>query len=502
MTTSNDNYEITDPNPAATIHSFRAFGYDVTAAIADLIDNSISAKAKEIRIHFHWDGEASYAYILDDGEGMSEPELKEAMRPGTTHPNTERAVTDFGRFGLGLKTASFSQCKILTVSSAKATTTPVQRNWNLDYVNDHNEWRLLKEAGPLAEKVLSKLGTKHPRPGTVVIWECMDRLIANQDVADKKAHLGFLKTLDRIAKHLAMVFHQFLSGPKPVKIYLNGDPIVAWDPFLTGEVSTQDLASDFLFLKDYCIRVTPYVLPHHSKISDAQYKLAEGPRGWPDMQGFYVYRNKRLLVAGDWLGLGYRKEEHYKLARIKVELPNTLDHEWQLDVKKCTAIPHPLVQSSLKRIAQLTRNRACEICRHRGKVIARKSDMKHVFVWQEKTRRGKQFFSINRDHPIVSRALKQPDKANVNALLRLTEETIPAEYIQQMQNEKPDSMSPPFETSTSPDLIRILEEVYWCLRKEDKSHKDTIAQLVCTEPFDRFPELIPMLEERLEKQKK
>ncbi len=499
MTTSTEEYEMADPNPAATIHAFRAFGYDVTSAIADLIDNSISAEAKRIEVYFHWDGEASYAYVLDNGRGMAEERVKEAMRPGTSHPDHQRDAADLGRFGLGLKTASFSQCKILTISSTDSSAAPVQKNWNLDYVNEHNAWRLLKGPGTVAQKVLAKLGTKHPRPGTVVVWESMDRLIAEQEVSDKDAHRRFLNTLDRIAKHLSMVFHQFLSGPSRIKILLNDEPIEAWDPFLSGEPATQEPASEIHFLRDHKIKVTPYILPHHSKITDKQYDLAQGPRGWADMQGFFVYRNKRLLVAGDWLGLGFRKEEHYKLARIKIELPNALDHEWQLDVKKCTAIPHPQVQSSLKRIALATRSRASEIYRHRGKVLARKSGARHIFVWQEKIRKSKRFFSINREHPMVMHAFEKKDRASINALLRLVEETIPAEYIQQLQNETPDSMSPPFETSSSPDLIRMLEELYECLRKAGKSHKDSISQLTFTEPFDKYPELIPSLEARLKK---
>jgi len=305
--------------------------------------------------------------------------------------------------------------------------------------------------------------------------------------------------LERISKHLSMVFHQFLAGPNRIRILLNEEPIEAWDPFLAGETATQEIAAEIHLLRGHKIKVTPYVLPHHSKITDAQYELTEGPRGWTDMQGFYVYRNRRLLVAGDWLGLGFRKEEHYKLARIKIELPNALDHEWQLDVKKCTAIPHPEVQASLKRIALATRSRASEIYRHRGKVLARKSPGHNVFVWQEKIRKGKRFFSINRSHPIVLRAFKDLDRQAVSALLRLVEETIPAEYIQQLQNEAPDSMSGPFETSSSPELIRMLEDLYTSLRKTGKAHKQCLTELAYIEPFNKYPELIPALEVRLRK---
>lgn len=499
MASFDEDYELADPNPAATIQAFRAFGYDVAAAVADLVDNSISAGAKRIDIHFEWDGADSYAYFLDNGRGMSGARLKEAMRAGTASPNAVRDISDLGRFGLGLKTASFSQCKVLTVSSTDASADPIQKNWDLDYVGQCNEWRLKRGPGPIAKTVLSKLGGKHPRPGTLVIWESMDRLIAEQDVGDAHAHGRFLKMLERVQKHLSMVFHLFLSGPSKIKITLNGDPIIAWDPFLSGESATQETPAELHYLKNHQIKVTPYVLPHHSKITDAQYLLAEGPRGWADMQGFYVYRNKRLLVAGDWLGLGIRKEEHYKLARIKIELPNALDQEWQLDVKKCTAIPHPQVQSRLKRIAQATRSRASEIYRHRGKALVRKAGGKHIFVWEQKVRRGKCSFSINREHPLVALALQKRDRGSISALLRLVEETIPAELIQQLQNEKPDSMSPPFETSASPDLIRMLEELYDALVSTGKTHRDALSQLAFTEPFNKYQELIPSLEARLKR---
>src|SRR5690349_3391180 len=124
------------PKPKSTLNSYRSFGYSVQTAIADIIDNSITARAKNIWINYVWDGSKSYLSILDDGLGMDLIELIDAMTPGSKNPQDNRESHDLGRFGLGLKTASFSQCRRLTVVSKKKDTILIKRCWDLDYVNE------------------------------------------------------------------------------------------------------------------------------------------------------------------------------------------------------------------------------------------------------------------------------------------------------------------------------------------------------------------------------
>ena len=103
------------PSPSALMESLRDIGYSMETAIADIIDNSITAKAKSINIRFSYNSGKHWLAIIDNGRGMSQSELYNAMRFGSSHPHAPRSADDLGRFGLGLKTATLSQCRILTV---------------------------------------------------------------------------------------------------------------------------------------------------------------------------------------------------------------------------------------------------------------------------------------------------------------------------------------------------------------------------------------------------
>jgi hypothetical protein len=225
------DFEIVEPGASAMMESLRAFGYSTPAAVADLIDNSITAKAANVWVNFFWDGPKSYVSILDDGCGMTEEELTGAMRAGSRSPLEGRSPTDLGRFGLGLKTASFSQCRQLTVSSKPRGLQRVTRRWDLDHVRDSNQWRLLKNPAKGSEDRLAVLdGLKH---GTVLLWENMDRVVLDTDVASDTDHSRFRGLIDAVEEHLGMVFHRFLTPS--FRIFINGMQtchlVRPWDPF-------------------------------------------------------------------------------------------------------------------------------------------------------------------------------------------------------------------------------------------------------------------------------
>lgn len=425
------DYDIAEPLASAMIHSLRAFGYDLATALADLIDNSIAASARNIYINFHWSGDKSTILLSDDGSGMSESELVSAMRPGSQSPLAERASNDLGRYGLGLKTASFSQAKRLTVGTLQNGAVAV-RCWDLDYVTQCGAWRLLKQGSPIFDQsALSHL--QGHQSGTVVFWETMDRVIPQgTDVDNDRAQQNFLHKAEQVKAHLALVFHRFLDrrhniGRTPLKIWINGNIVEAWDPFLQDEKATQLITEEIIRIGDTGLKVKPYILPHHSKISPETHKRAAGIKGWNAQQGFYVYRNRRLLVAGTWLGLGYQQEEHYKLARIQLDIPNNMDSEWEIDVKKSRATPPASIRDQLRNLATATRSKAAEVYRHRGARIKR-GTQEIVYIWEQKIRRGKVFYQINRKHPVVE-ALIHTNGEQMRALLHLIEETIPIATI-------------------------------------------------------------------------
>ena len=479
-----------EPDASSMIETFRAIGYSIETAVADIIDNSISADAKNVWINYDWKGEKTTIKIRDDGYGMNNEELIQAMRPGSKHPSEERSLKDLGRFGLGLKTASFSQTRKFSVISKRKNYQPVYWAWDLDYVNQTKSWELIRFT-PLANEIEN---LQEQESGTSVVWYCIDRLLRNTKEEDTKALGKFMEIMEGVKKHLEMVFHRFLEQGK-IKIWFQDRKIEAWDPFLRGENGIQPCAEEFLG-KDN-ITVKGYVLPHKSKISEQTFKKASGPKGWNEQQGFYIYRNERLLVAGNWLGM-FRKEEHYKLCRIMIDLPNTVDDKWQIDIKKSIARPPIKIQTQLKAYAKDVREHAVNVYRHKGKVLQRKyPSFKFTPVWVEKQRHGKRFYSINRKHPIISEIIEEPSKHNLNELIKFIEETVPVPLITIKESEEPESHGLPFESIEHELLIQKMEKHLKRLINSGKSHDEAKAVLLSIEPFDKYPHYIESLTEEL-----
>lgn len=211
--------EETPPKAGAMINTFRAFGYNLQTAVADIIDNSISAKAENIWIRYEWNGENSWVTITDDGQGMDKDGLVEAMTPGSKDPKDERDENDLGRFGLGLKTSSFSQCKALTVITKKENYQLIKRCWDLDFVNQTGKWNLLDY---LSNDFFKENLLNIPH-GTTVVWEKLDRLVGNSNVHNEAARKVFLQEFEEVEEHLSLVFHRFmekrnfLSGSMAIK---------------------------------------------------------------------------------------------------------------------------------------------------------------------------------------------------------------------------------------------------------------------------------------------
>lgn len=483
-------YETTPAIPEASsmIETFRAIGYSIEAAVADIIDNSISASAKNIWVNFEWKGSDTWLSIKDDGYGMKNDELVQAMRPGSKNPLDDRGTKDLGRFGLGLKTASFSQSRKLSVISRKENSNSVYWTWDLDFVNQTGKWDLIKYLpNEKFEKEISEI-----KSGTIVIWNDIDRLVKNFRPTDKNTLDKFLQIMEHVKKHLAMVFHRFIESGK-IKIYFQERLIAAWNPFLTNELATQSFPEEPL--QNGKVIVKGFVLPHKSKISDEKYKDAEGPNGWNEQQGFYIYRNERLLLAGDWLGM-FRKEEHYKLARIQVDLPNSLDAEWQIDIKKSIARPPLILRDQLKAYSGQVRIQAVEVYRHKGKNVKQLPGQKFVPLWTDHKRGDKWFYKINREHPLIEKireqAVKEPKKA-IESLIRFIEETIPVKSIYIKEAEEPEAQGKPFDGIDQEPIRKAMKQIYDKLVSEGKSGDQAKSILFNLEPFNHFPHFLEFI---------
>ena len=326
------------PSAQRLVKSLRDVGYEFATAIADLIDNSIEAKANTVWIDVVWDGESSYVTIADNGEGMSPQQLREAMRFGSER---EYEAEDLGKFGLGLKTASLSQCLKFTV----ATRQNVSRAdinaycWDVGHVSATNRWEILQvKAAELHDGVRQHL---KETTGTVVTWERLDRILGYKRPDGESARKQVHAMCRELEDHVAMVFHRFLSGEvrgKRLAIYVNENKVATWDPFARNEPNIKRLEVKTLRLEGHKgkgdIIVEPFVLPHQSRFSSAEaFNRASGPEKWNKQQGFYIYRADRMIQSGGWSGLR-ALDEHRKLSRIAISFNPKLDEEFKINVAK------------------------------------------------------------------------------------------------------------------------------------------------------------------------
>jgi hypothetical protein len=360
------------------MESLREIGYDLPSALADIVDNSIEANAKSIDIRFAFDGADSWVLIADDGVGMTGSTLGEAMRYGT-----ERAyeVGELGRFGLGLKTASLSQCRRLTVASrhGRERRRIEIRQWDLDHVAVSNRWEVLRlDTKSVPAALVDPLLR---RRGTVVLWEGLDRVLDYRLPSGAAARNGFAALADGVAAHLAMVFHRYLAGEvrgkRRVTIFVNGGQIDAWDPYARSEPNTRVLTAQVMTLKGGTgarrMVVRPYVLPTQERFSSAAaHARASGPQRWNRQQGFYFYRNDRLIQAGGWSRLR-TVDEHTKLARIAVDLPAGCDELFRVNVAKMRVSIPPSVREPLMAIASGVASEAGATYRRPGSSVRRPS---------------------------------------------------------------------------------------------------------------------------------
>jgi anti-sigma regulatory factor (Ser/Thr protein kinase) len=477
------------PEASSMIETFRAIGYNIETAVADIVDNSISANAKNIWINFEWKGAETWLSIKDDGTGMNNEELIQAMRPGSKNPLEDRSNKDLGRFGLGLKTASFSQSRKLTVISKKKEYSTIFWTWDLDYVRHTGNWHLidLMPSG-FSTKVLDDLPS-----GTLVIWNEIDRLVKHLKQDDSIDLDKFQIIMEQVKKHLAMVFHRFIDSKK-IRIFFQDSEIKSWNPFFLIDVeATKPFPEEPL--QNGKVILKGYVLPHKSKISEAEYKEAEGTKGWNEHQGFYIYRNERLLLAGDWLGM-FRKEEHYKLARIRIDLPNSVDADWQIDIKKSVARPPIMFRDKIRNYALKVRGQAVEVYRHKGITVQRTPGQQFVPLWLDHKRANKWYYKINRDHPLLGKikiqSKSEPEEA-IEMLLRFIEETIPTRSIFIKESEEPESQGKPFDGNDQNVIKSTMQVMFDNLIKSGKKPNEAKIIISNIEPFNLFPHFLEFI---------
>ncbi|MEX0382796.1 ATP-binding protein [Spiribacter sp. 1M153] len=409
------------PDAAALMTTARSFGsYDLAAALADLIDNSITADASDVAILFE-PGESDVTVrIRDNGVGMTREILIAAMRPASTNPDSARDPADLGRFGWGLKSASLSQARVLTVVTWRHGAINAAR-WDID---DIDGWAMEVMSGEEASGLLRR--PPETIGGTEVIWTKTDRLVADQD---NRVDDGLTQSIAQANQRLSLTFHRFLAGEGETRltVSVNGSRLKPRDPFLASHNATQTLDAEAIQVRDgQRISVKPYILPHYSKLTTEEQRELGGPEGMVRNQGFYVYRNRRLIIHGTWFRL-MPHSELSQLTRVRVDLPNALDAEWRITVDKSGAQLPPALRKRLREVVSKFSRRSSSAHRQKGVTI---DSSNRTPVWKRVARHGRISYLINRDHPLVERLLgssKAPEEAEI--VLSMIEQYLPSEHL-------------------------------------------------------------------------
>ncbi|KAB8287258.1 ATP-binding protein [Bifidobacterium avesanii] len=383
-----DEIELT-PEPGILIESLRDIGYSFESALADIIDNSITANASEINIMALPVDDSFRVSILDNGEGLDRNALLRAMRLGSSNPRDERANDDLGRFGLGLKTASFSQCRRLTVVSRQHGETSAF-TWDLDTVVRENSWSVLERTD--YDEIFGY--DTMPDTGTLVLWEKVDRLTGDNG----SGRVDYDRVISEAQDHLSLVFHRFLAkekGTKSLRISFNAHDLEPLDPFNMSNDATQASPEEVV-----CPGVTlrSFTLPHISTYSDRNEYERYGLRGgYLRNQGVYLYRAKRLIIFGTWFGLA-KKTALTQLTRVKIDIGTNQDETWKIDVKKVSAQMPEIVRKRVRALIQTIGAPSRKVYSRRG---ARLTSPDVYPVWTRSENGEKTTYGINMDHPLV-----------------------------------------------------------------------------------------------------
>jgi len=471
------------------MESLRAVGYSTSAGLADLVDNSIAASARHVVITFAGAPEPFVA-VVDDGEGMDHEALVKAMRYGSRDPRDARSGLDLGRFGLGLKTASLSQCRRMTVASLDKREGGIGvAVWDLDECERRQSWWLATPGvSAVPEEVLATL--ERQGGGTAVVWQKLDRMLEGSGIDSKRA---LDPIMDAAADHLALVFHRFVSGQiiPGFEITINGRPLPKLDPFLEGHTKGQVLHPESFDIEGHTVTVSPFVLPFPSRLQPSELERAGGRESLKTGHGFYIYRGGRLVVPGGWFRI-VPSDDLIRLARVRVDVPVELDHLWKVDIRKTVAEPPRALRPHLRRIVGQATTRSRRVYSHKG---TPQTEGERIALWaRHDLRDGAATWKLNRDHPVVRAALHEGvTRGDVTRLLELVEDLLPAHEIHlHISNDLPVGE----QREEDRDLDDLARQLVAAFADDPISLRKLLEKLHLMDPFNRAPEKARSIAER------
>lgn len=442
------------PNPRSHIKTLSRIGYNLNSAISDIVDNSITAQAKKISIEMDVINENGILVILDDGYGMTPETLVESMRIGCKDPSDERGEFDLGRFGSGMKMASFSQARKLTVISKSEHGQLHSATWDLDLVERDNAWKLIKHSLSETLYICQKFSVKIEHHGTAVVWENIGKY-SGYPSGELQTLIG--QDLAKLKNYIRLHFHKFMEGKRAVEFYFNIQKLEYFDPFLRSCSGYQEGPSQkFRVKRGGSIELKVHILPHESKLKDSDLEKLGGTDQITASQGLYVYRANRLIIAGGWFGLT-RLSQLGKLARVEVNVPTSLDSEWSTDVKKSSLeIPHK-VKTKLKQLIREPIKRSQKTYRYRGRL----EEANAYWKVNENVRDKSISYEISKENAELKSFLESLNKEQaikfIEYLKSLSEE-IPLHHIYERMSSAPNQID---QTEISyDDLLKGFQEIW------------------------------------------
>ena len=466
------NESVLNPEPGILIESLRDIGYSFNSALADIIDNSIAAGATEIVIDAVPEEDEFRVAIIDNGAGLDRDDLRQAMKLGSTDPRLERELTDLGRFGLGLKTASFSQCRRLTVVSRREGATSAF-TWDLDRVVESNEWRIQEHDRLDGISHVEELGES----GTLVLWESIDRLTDSREAGK----IDYARYISAAQDHLSLVFHRFLAGEQGLKrlsITVNGRVLEPLDPFNSKHEATQIGPID-----QYGPGVTiqSFTLPHHSRYETlGEYEKYGLDGGYLKNQGVYLYRCKRLILHGGWFGL-MKQSALTQLTRVKIDIDSSQDELWKINVQKASAEIPGGVKERLKTLVGAIGAPSKRTYRRRA---VRQTSAEAYPAWVTVKVGDKRRYEINRDNPAIAalaESLDEREARDLSAVLSLIESELPVDSLYYALS-KDESAIVRSEFGDE-ELARIARTFFASLKSKGEDEEAIVNSMRRVEPF-------------------
>lgn len=474
------------PDPISLLESNRNLGYSIEEAISDLIDNSISAGATKVSYEFYWNNAKPYFLLKDNGRGMSnvDNELINSFRLGSTNPLEERDSNDLGRFGFGMKTASLSQARELTVITKKEGFSTLARSLDLNFIAKLNgAWNLKKVEDKDILDELSYL--KELISGTIIRWDDWDR-------APTLEH-DFMALINQINNYISVCFHRFIENG--ISICHHGYPLEPCSPIPAGKGS--DFFSEIPLSKNKEVKQTAYIL-QHPKNWDENYEVINRFNsfrlfeGFESQQGIYIYRCDRLLTPkGGWLGM-MKKGNAAKLARVIIDYPNNAkaDALWNLDITKTNAsIPFEF-KSEINKLIEVTKNKSVLKIVKGNRNYDKSLSLNHSRIW--KNSEDKEYNSykyiVDIEHPIFKSLIKENKikEKDLNTLLKIISDNLPVAKILENNDTDPskhDRM--PFKNNLSISELELAKKIF-NYRLQSDTKTVAFSWLLNFEPYCYF----------------